>query len=632
MDRRLLVWALVTTAGLWAVGCTMEKPSQSPTFQTYTIEQFLKTTSVGGGSFDADNTRLLVHSNATGIFNVYSIDLETGAMQQLTDSQDTTYSVAYLPEGHGFFFTRDDGGNELYKLYLQDENGEARRLTQGEKTRELFYGYAHDLRSFFTGNNSRDARFIDVYEWPLDTLEPTLFYKNEKGWNLSAISRDKRWIALQETHTEFDSDMYLVDRTHPGAPRLISETEGEVNHIPQTFTPDGSKLLYLTDKDSDFLYLMSYDLASGEKEVVYRPEKWDISGVDFSFDGTYRILSVNENAVPKHQILNLADGAEVVIPNRPEGRLTGLDFSRNESRLRFFVGNADEPSNLYVWTLGSDEPRRLTQNLNPEIDPANLVRPDRITMTARDGLEFYGYLYKPIQASSDRKAPALLWIHGGPGGQSQPGWNAELQFLVNHGYGVFDLNYRGSGGFGRTFSMADDQKHGHEPLNDCVDAKQWLIGHADWVQPDKIGILGGSYGGYMVMAALAFQPNAFAVGVDLFGVTNWERTLKSIPPWWASFKEALYRELGNPETQEQMLHDISPLFFANQITKPVIILQGANDPRVLKVESDEMVQNIRQAGGTAEYVVFDDEGHGFTKTANRIRGWNAILEFLNTYL
>ena len=173
---------------------------------------------------------------------------------------------------------------------------------------------------------------------------------------------------------------------------------------------------------------------------------------------------------------------------------------------------------------------------------------------------------------------------------------------------------------------------GKSPIWDCVDAKDWLKANVDWIDPDKIGILGGSYGGYMVMAALAYQPEEFAVGVNLFGVTNWVRTLKSIPPWWESFKFALYRELGNPETQEDMMREISPLFHADKITKPVIVLQGANDPRVLQVESDEMVEAVREKGGIAEYVLFDDEGHGFTKTANQIRGWNAVLAFLDKHL
>jgi len=622
----------ILAAALAVVGGCRTAEEEAPPLQTYTIEQFLKTTSVGGGAFSEDEGKLLVHNNQTGIFNVYELDIATAEMTPLTQSQDTTFAVAYLPGGNRFLFTRDEGGNELYKLYVQAPGEEPIRLTQGEQTREIFYDFAYDRKSFFTGNNSRDPRFMDVYEWDVSTLEPTLFYRNEEGLDLRTVSRDKRWMALHRVHNDFDSDMYLVDRAGDSKPVLISDPEGEVNHIPVTFSPDGARLYYLCDRDNDFLYLMSYETATGSRQVAYKPDRWDVTGISFSHKGTYQIITVNENAVPRHIVTNLRTDEEVRLADLPSGIVTGLEFSPSERLLRFFSLDADRPSDLYVYDLQTDRSRRLTDNLNPEIDPSHLVKPDLITLRARDGLEFYGYLYKPLQASADKPVPALLWIHGGPGGQSVPAWSAEIQFLVNHGYAVFDLNYRGSGGFGRAFSMADDQKHGREPLYDCIDAKRWLASNVDWVDPERIGILGGSYGGYMVMAALAFAPEEFAVGVDIFGVTNWIRTLKNTPPWWESFKQALYREIGNPETQKDLLYEISPLFHAENIRRPVIILQGANDPRVLKVESDEMVEKIRASGGTVEYILFEDEGHGFTKTANRIRGWNAILEFLERHL
>lgn len=604
-----------------------------PPFRTYTIEQFLKTTSVYGNDFSADETKLLVTSNETGIFNVYSIDLASGEFQPLTQSTtESTFGVAYMPDGKGFLYSADKGGNEINHLFLQRPDGTTLELTREEAAREMFGGFSHDLKSFFTANNGRDARFFDVYEWDIDTLEPTLFYQNDDGLDFEMVSDDKRWLALVRTHDDFDSDLYLVDREKGGKPVMISIEEGEVNHRPAAFTPDNKTLLYLTDKDSDWMYLMSYNLETGERQEVLRPAKWDVSFVRFSHSGTYRVIGINENAVTKLTIENLKDGKPLQIPNLPPGDVSGLSMSRSEKLLRFSVLNDEAPSNLFVYNLEDGEVKQLTDSLNPEISASHLVRSELVTMKARDGLEFYGFLYKPKNASPETPVPALLWIHGGPGGQSRAVYSGEKQFLVNHGYAVFDLNYRGSSGFGRAFSMADDQKHGKEPLWDCVDAKNWLKENIDWIDKEKIGILGGSYGGYMTMAALAFEPDEFAVGVNIFGVTNWVRTLKSIPPWWESAKLSLYRELGNPETQEEMLREISPLFHPGGITKPVIVLQGANDPRVLQVESDEMVAAVRNNGGTAEYVLFDDEGHGFSKTENRIEGFNAVLAFLDTHL
>ena len=196
---------------------------------------------------------------------------------------------------------------------------------------------------------------------------------------------------------------------------------------------------------------------------------------------------------------------------------------------------------------------------------------------------------------------------------------------------MLDVNNRGSSGYGKTFFTADDRKHGREPLWDCVAAKKFL-GSLGYVARDEIGIMGGSYGGYMVLAALAFKPEEFAVGVDIFGVANWVRTLQNIPPYWESQRKALYAEIGDPTKDLEMLRATSPLFHADKITKPLIVLQGKNDPRVLKAESDEIVDAIKKKKGVVEYIVFDNEGHGFTKKENELRAYKAILAFLDKYL
>ena len=248
-----------------------------------------------------------------------------------------------------------------------------------------------------------------------------------------------------------------------------------------------------------------------------------------------------------------------------------------------------------------------------------------------DDLEIPGVLYKPKQASSTNKVPALIWVHGGPGGQSRTGYSAMQQHLVNHGYAIFAVNNRGSSGYGKTFFHLDDKKHGTDDLQDIVYGKKHLQS-LDWVDADKIGIMGGSYGGFMTAAALAFEPEEFKVGINIFGVTNWVRTLNSIPPWWESFKKALYDEMGDPATDGERHRAISPLFHADNITKPLMVIQGANDPRVLQIESDELVAAVKANGVPVEYVLFDDEGHGFSKKENRISASNAYLNFLDTYL
>src|SRR5262245_6556732 len=229
------------------------------------------------------------------------------------------------------------------------------------------------------------------------------------------------------------------------------------------------------------------------------------------------------------------------------------------------------------------------------------------------------------------QVPAPAWVRGSRGGLCRGGCGPPTLSLVHHGYAVLAVNNRGSSGYGKKFFHMDDKRHGDVDLKDVVAGRRYLEG-LDWADGSRVGVIGGSYGGYMVCAALAFEPDAFDVGVDIFGVTNWVRTLKSIPPWWTSFRDSLYAELGDPATDEDRLRRISPLFHAKNIRKPLLVIQGANDPRVLQVESDEMVKAVRDNKVPVEYIVFPDEGHGFRKKENRIQAAEAYRKFLDRYL
>jgi len=299
--------------------------------------------------------------------------------------------------------------------------------------------------------------------------------------------------------------------------------------------------------------------------------------------------------------------------------------------MAMYVSTGRTPRDLMVRPLAGGEVTQVTRSLNIGIDPEDLVEPEVVRFASYDGVEIPGLLYRPWNASPDEKVPALVWVHGGPGGQSRVGYSALLQYLVNHGYAVYAINNRGSSGYGRTFYRMDDRRHGEADLGDVVASKRMLI-DTGYVDPERIGIIGGSYGGYMVLAALAFEPEEFAVGVDIFGVSNWLRTLTSIPPYWESFKKALYEEMGDPAEDEERLRRITPLFHADNIVRPLMVLQGANDPRVLQVESDEIVEAVRANGVPVEYLVFEDEGHGFAKKDNQLEGYRAIREFLDEYL
>jgi dipeptidyl aminopeptidase/acylaminoacyl peptidase len=266
------------------------------------------------------------------------------------------------------------------------------------------------------------------------------------------------------------------------------------------------------------------------------------------------------------------------------------------------------------------------------IDSKSLVAAEVIRYTSFDNLEIPAIFYKPLNASPTNKVPALVWVHGGPGGQSRMNFNPLIQYLTNNGYAILAVNNRGSSGYGKSFYKMDDKNHGENDLKDCIWGKKWLQ-EQDYIDFDRIGIIGGSYGGYMTMAAMTFTPEEFKVGVNIFGVTNWIRTLKSIPSFWEANRKALYDELGDPYSADSIrLKKISPLFHAEKVKNPVMVLQGANDPRVLQIESDEIVAELKKNNTIVEYLIFDDEGHGFRKKENQINGYRRIKDFLDDYL
>lgn len=607
-------------------------PKVSPrAARQYTIEQFMDTTRVGGSSFSADEKQILFHSNRTGIFNVYTVPVAGGPAKQLTDStKESTYAVSYMPADSRFIYRYDRGGNENEHLYVHEADGSERDLTPGEKTKARFLSWSFDRRSFFYLTNERDPKYFDIYEMALADLKPRLVYKDETAFDFGDLSNDKRFIAFEKSGaTPSDSDIYLYD-TQSKQLRNITEHKGDVANSPAAFDPASKYLYFLTDAGAEFRYVARYDLAAGKTEVVERAP-WDVSYTYFSRGGRFRVTAVNADARTVIRIDDTKTGKPVPLPKLPDGDITGVDISDSERLMAFYLNGDRSPSNLYVYDFATRKATKLTDALNPEINPADLVDAQVVRFKSFDGTVVPNILYKPHGADAAHKAPAVLLIHGGPGGQTRTGYSPITQYLVNHGYVVLGVNNRGSSGYGKTFYASDDGKHGREPLWDCVEAKKYLQGQP-YVDAQRIGIMGGSYGGYMVLAALAFKPEEFAVGVDLFGVSNWVRTLQSIPPWWESFRKSLYKEIGDPSTQLELLRETSPLFHADKIKRPLIVLQGANDPRVIKPESDEIVENIRKRGGTVEYIVFDNEGHGFTKKANEIRAYKAILDFLDKYL
>ena len=585
-----------------------------------------------GYAISADDSRLLISSDETGVFNVYAIGLADGRSTALTaSSEQSTFAVSFFPDDDRILYRADTGGNERHHIYVRELDGTARDLTPGDEVRSLFTGWSPDGASFYVLANDRDPQLMDLYRVDATSYARELIYRNDEALSIADVSSDGRWLAAVKPNSSADSDIYLVDLDADArAPRLITEHEGDVAHGVYGITPDDAALIYSTDAGGEFVHAWRYDLGTGEKSH-YLSADWDVSSVGFSLSGRYRVWRVNEDARSRVHMDDLDSGRAVDLAALPQGDIRGIRYGRDETQLALMLSSDTAPANIYRVDLTTGKAARLTDAANGEIDEADLVAAEVVRYPSFDGLEIPGILYRPHGASAAAPAPAVIWVHGGPGGQSVTGYNPVYQHLVNHGYVVLAANNRGSSGYGKTYFHMDDKRHGEVDLDDIVFGKTYLAG-LPWVDGDRIGIIGRSYGGYMTVVALAFRPDEFALGIDIFGVMNWIRTLKSIPPWWRKNRARLYGELGDPYAEEERLRRISPLFHAKNITKPLLVVQGANDPRVLQIESDEIVQTVRNDGLDVEYIVFDDEGHGFTKRENLIKASDAYVKFLDKHL
>ena len=602
---------------------------QTYTPSKYSIEQFYQNNLIGGGSFSNDETKLLVSSNKSGIFNVYEIDIASGRKTQKTFSEKESFrAIDYLPGANQILYSADKGGDELNHIYLMNEDGTTTDLTPGENEKARFAGWSKDKKSMYFMSNKRSPKFFDFYKMNIKTWESEMLYQNDNGINISSMSEDETWFAFSQTITTSENKLFLTNRIDNSRIEL-SEESGSYNS--EGFSKDNKYFFFITDVGKEFSYLVKYEIETGEKEVLFETN-WDVMYSYLSENERYRVIAINEDGKNTLFIKDLVKNSDVYFPEIPDGDIKGVNFSESEEKIRLTIGTSKSPNNIYVYEIASEKLKQLTKTLNPEINANDMVTAEIVRYESFDGLEIPAIYYKPLDATKRNKVPALVWVHGGPGGQSRTGYSSLIQYLVNHGYAILAVNNRGSSGYGKTFYKMDDLNHGDKDLKDCIWGKKWLQAQ-DYIDTEKIGIIGGSYGGYMTMAAMTFTPDEFKVGVNIFGVTNWLRTLKSIPPYWESFRNALYKELGDPTTADSVrLYEISPVFHAHKVKNPVMVLQGANDPRVLKIESDEIVAGIEANGITVEYVVFDDEGHGFRKKENEIEGYGKVLTFLETYL
>ena len=611
------------------VSCKKETKSRMP--QQYTIEQLYDNVDIYGADFNQDETKILIGTNKSGIYNVGEMTISDTSLSMLTNStNDAFYAEKYVVGTDQFIYSADKGGNENSHLYVKSVNDTiVKDITPWPNSANTFLGWSNDKKSIYVSSNKRDVKYFDLMKIEVGSWTPTMIYQNDEGYEVSLISASERYVSLSKSVTTDKNELYMYDTTSKTNKKISNDSES--TWYSMAFEKNDSIFYFSTNDGGEFSYLVKYNINSGAQEKVYE-DKWDVVNMSLSENEKYRTVFINEDGKNKILLFDHATGKQVKFPEIADGDVLGVNISSSEQNMLLSIGSSTSPRNLYLYNIAANELKKLTNSLNPAINEDDLVKAEVVRFKSFDGMEIPAIYYKPLQADKNNKAGALVWVHGGPGGQSRVGFSNSIQYLVNHGYAVLAVNNRGSSGYGKSFYKMDNKDHSNGDLKDCIYGKKWLQ-QQEYIDSSAIGIYGGSYGGCMVLGALAFHPDEFKVGVNLFGVANWLRTLKSIPPYWESFRKALYDEMGDPYTQDSVrLRSISPLFNYEKINKPLLVFQGSNDVRVLKVESDEIVAGVKKNGVPVEYVLYPDEGHGFNKKENQMTTSIKTLEFLDKYL
>lgn len=595
----------------------------------YGIDEFMQTTRMSGISFSLDEREILVTSNQTGVFNAFSIPLAGGLPYQLTFSTDEAIrAVSFFPNDRRILYLRDKGGVENTHLCIGEVGGSEVELTHGERIKSAFIGWSGDGDHFFYTSNERGQYFCDAYCVNTQTYDRSLICRNDDGRLIARVSPNGKYLALVKYEGLIDSDLYVF-HVPSNTLVLITPHQGNIRYMPLYFDCTSEHLQYRAMQNEGEAFEYRYDVKTGAHEMCERIALTFRQSIK-SESQRYRAVITDERETSSLNLHDCFSNTTVALPALPVGTVTSAAFSKSDRYLAFYLNGDRDPTELYVYDLHTCELSKLTNNVNPVIDRADLVESDVISFDSFDGLKIPCLLWKPHEASRQQKVPALIWVHGGPVGQVRKTYAGAVQFLVNHGYAVLAVNHRGSQGYGRAFLDAADRKQGQEPLWDCVEARRFLATY-DYIDADRIGIIGGSFGGYMAMAALAFHPEEFAAGVSICGVSNLVRHIeaKLRQPGAA---QIYLQKVGDPVTDKAMLDDVSPALHAEHITKPLMVLHGTKDPRASRVESEDIVNAVRANGGVVEYLEFGDEAHGFRKRTNSIRAYQAILDFLEKHL
>jgi dipeptidyl aminopeptidase/acylaminoacyl peptidase len=593
--------------------------------QFYAIRRFQPTL-----AFTPDGRKLLFSADLSGQFNLWRVRATGGWPEQLTSFDDQSVrEVSVSPDGKTIIFTADREGGEFHQIYaLPVKGGWPEAWTDMPQVQHFAdqAGWSPDGSEFAYSANAETPTDQEVWVRDIASGEVRKAFGGETVAVAAGWSPDGTRLLVLDVRSNSDQSIHLVE---DGDARELTPHGGEIKFLPGPWARDGSGFYLLTDEGREFVGLAFFDLDRGEYEWLETPDG-DVEEVALSKDGRVLAWNVNEDGWGRIILRDLETGELLPGPKLPPGvgafwGQSSLRLSPDGSRAALIWAAPRQAHELYVVDTRSGRARKVTDNMVGGLRERQLAAPELVRVPTWDGREIPAWLYRP---RTRRRVPAVLCVHGGPEAQERPWYQPFYQYLVSRGFAVLAPNIRGSTGYGKTYQNLIHRDWGGGDLRDFEALARWLQDQ-DFVDEKRLGVYGGSYGGFATLTCVTRLPEYWAAAVDIVGPSNLVTFSKAVPPTWRRFMDDW---VGNPETEADFLLERSPITYVEDVRAPLLVLQGANDPRVVKSESDQMVERLRELEREVEYVVFQDEGHGFTKRANQLRASRLAADWLEQHL
>ena len=577
---------------------------------------------------------LLVATRFGATNQIHAVRSAGGARRQLTFFAEPVNVAEWDPREAAFLlFTRDAGGNEFAQMYRLDvASGDVTLLSDGGRSQNGGWEWSHDRGRIAYTSTRRNGADRDV--WVMDPRDPSsdrlVAECTGGGWSVLDWSPDDARLLLGESLSVNRSRRWLLDLATGEKTRLDRDADGEVAWGGGTFTPDGASIWTTTDKDSEFARLAKWTPATGAIEPVTADIPWDVEGFDVTDDGRSVCFVTNEAGVSRAFVVDAATGRRRVVEGLPAGVIGGGKWHPDGRHLAFTVGSARSTADVHVWDAETGKAARWTESELGGLVPESLVEPELVRWKGFDGVELSGFLY-PAAARFAGRRPVIVNIHGGPEGQSRPVFQARNNFFMNElGVAMIYPNVRGSTGYGKTFVKLDNGLKREDSVRDIGALLDWIAGRPD-LDPQRVMITGGSYGGFMTLACATTYDDRIRCSLDVVGISHFRTFLENTESYRRDLRRVEYGDERVPEVAE-FFERIAPLNNAARITKPLFVVQGANDPRVPASEAEQMVAKVRANGGPVWYLNAKDEGHGFRKKPNADFQFYATVMFVREHL